>query len=175
MSSSDEQQDLSAWAVFRERPEPAPAEMLSPASEMATVLQRYWLDLDGQRAANREAVADAHAAAAEQAVLVFQLSALLDDNADTFADAGLDRLHRRLRVLGNQMTQAVASTGLEVIDPAGLPFAEVAEMVQVIGWRHGPEFAHEVVAETVAPIVLHDVELVRPGRVIMGAPDKETV
>lgn len=175
MSSSDEQQELPTWSVFRERAEQAPAELLSPASELAAVLQRYWLDLDGQRAATRDAVAEAHTAAAEQAVLVFQLSSVLDSNEDTFAGAGLTKLHRQLRVLRNQMTHAMARTGLQVVDPVGLPFAEIADLVQVIGWRHGPEFTDEVVAETVDPIVRHDVELVRPGRVIMGAPDKETV
>lgn len=183
MSSSDEQQDeqrdnqldVSVWASFHERPEPAPSELLSPASELATVLQRYWLDVDGQRAAAREAVAGAHAATAEQAVLVFRLTAVLDTNEDTLAQAGLDLLYRQLRVLRNQMTQAMKGTGLEVVDPVGRPFAEVADLVQVISWRHGPEFGDEVVAETFDPIVMHDRELVRPGRVVMGAPGKETV
>lgn len=167
--------DAAWWEHFHERPEPTPADLLSPASELAAVLHRYRADVDGERAATREAVARAHAAAAEQAVLVFQLATALDGNEDAFAGAGLDRLHQRLRVLRNQMTRALAGTGVETVDPVGKPFAEVADLVQVVGWRHGPEFGDEVVAETIDPIVMHDEELVRPGRVVMGAPDEETM
>jgi hypothetical protein len=171
MSSSD---DLS-WAAFRERPEPPPGELLSPASEVAALLQRYRNDLDANRATDQAALADAHAAAADQAVLVFHLAAVLRRDEAAFADAGLTRVHRRLNALRNQMAQAIERTGLAVVDPTGQAFDEVADLVHVIGWRHGPEFAGEVVAETIEPIVRHERELVRPGRVVMGSPDKESM
>lgn len=167
--------DELTWAAFRERPEPPPGELLSPASEVAALLQRYRNDLAGQKAADRTALADAHSAAADQAALVFHLAAVLAQHQDAFAAAGLTRVHRQLNALRHQMAQATGRTGLRVVDPTGQAFDEVADLVQVIGWRHGPEFAGEVVAETVEPIVCHETELVRPGRVVMGAPDKESM
>jgi len=171
MSSSDEL----TWATFRERPEPPPGELLSPASEIAALLQRYRNDLDSQRTADQAALADAQGAAADQAVLVFHLAAVLGRDEGAFADAGLTRLHRQLNALRHQMAQAIERTGLRVVDPTGQAFDDVADLVHVIGWRHGPEFAGEVVAETIEPIVRHETELVRPGRVVMGAPDKESM
>lgn len=171
MSSSGEP----TWEAFRERPEPPAGELLSPASEVAALLQRYQHDLADQRAADQAALADAHSAAADQAVLVFHLAAVLGRDETAFADAGLTRVHRRLNALRNQMSQAIERTGLRVVDPTGQAFDEVADLVHVIGWRHGPEFAGEVVAETIEPIVRHETELVRPGRVVMGSPDKESM
>jgi hypothetical protein len=161
--------------IRRERPEPLPGELLSPASEMAALLQRYQNDLAERRAADQAALADAHSAAADQAVLVFHLAAVLGRDETVFAGAGLTRVHRQLNALRNQMAQAIERSGLRVVDPTGQAFDEVADLVHVIGWRHGPEFAGEVVAETIEPIVCHETELVRPGRVVMGSPDKESM
>lgn len=171
MSSSDEL----TWTAFQERPEPPTSELLSPASEVAALLQRYQNDLAEQKATDQAALADAHSAAADQATLVFHLAAVLGRDEAAFADAGLTRVHRRLNALRHQMAQAIERTGLRVVDPTGQAFDEVADLVHVIGWRHGPEFAGEVVAETIEPIVRNDTELVRPGRVVMGAPDKESM
>jgi hypothetical protein len=159
------------WSAFDDRPVPAPVELLSPASELAAALQRCRRDLDAERAAAAEALAGAHAAAAEQAVLVFTLSAALRRHDQALADAGLAVPRRTFRVLRDQMMAALDRGGLTVLDPTGRPFDEVGDLVRVTGWRHGLEYDGEVVAETIEPIVRYGAEVVHPGLVIMGAPD----
>ena len=73
------------------------------------------------------------------------------------------------------MIDALKATGLEVVVPVVKPFDEVAEMVHVEGWRHHEEFSAEVVAEVQEPIVIFRGALVRPGRVVMGAPPQEVI
>jgi len=151
---------------------PAPVELLSPASELAAALQRCRRDLEAERSAARESADRAHGASAEQAVLVFHLSSALARHDAALADAGLQVVRRTLRVLRDQLLVALGQDGLTVVDPVGRPYDEVADDVRVAGWRHGPEYPGEVVAETIEPIIHCGAEVVRPGRVIMGAPDQ---
>lgn len=167
MSSSDE---TFGWPAIRERAVPAPAELLSPSAELGAALQRCWQQLDRERARTREVAADADAAAAEHAVLLHRFGIVLRDNEDALTAAGLGGVQRQLRILRDQMLAALKETGLEIVDPVGRPFDEVADAVRVLYWRNEPEFSSQVVAETIEPIVRHGVETVRPGRVIGGAP-----
>jgi len=167
MLSSDEP---SGWGAFRERQRPPDVELLSPASELVAVLQRYRNDLDAERAAVRKAVASTLSIAIEQAVLAFHLAQVLGRNEEALTEAGLAAVHRQLRIVKDQMLEALTGGGIEVADPLGRSFDDAADMVHVVGWRNGPEFSHEVVAETIEPIVLHEGKVVRQGRVIMGAP-----
>jgi hypothetical protein len=169
MSSSADGTPLD-WSAFQPRPVGSPVELRSPASELGAALQRGRRELTAARAAADDAVATARADAAEQAVLVFRLSVVLQRHDQAIADAGLAVAGRTLRVLRDQMLAALERTGLTVVDPAGQPYREVADAVDVAGWRHGPEFTDEVVAETLDPIVRHDSGTIRLGRVIMGAP-----
>jgi hypothetical protein len=170
MSSSDSQL---AWSRFQPRPEQLDVELLSPARELATLLQRYRDDLDTQRRAGERASADMLAIAVEQAVHVHHLTAMVSRTAAALADAGLSRVHKQLGVLADQMLAALAAGQISIRDPAGAPYHEVADLVHVVGWRHGPAFAAEVVAETIEPVVLHLGYPVRLGRVIMGVPGPE--
>jgi len=167
MSSSD---DAFGWSAFRERPVPAPIELRSPALELAAALQRGARSLAAERAATRDAQADAHDADAELAVLVFHLSVVLGRHEAAIAEAGLSDAHHELCIVRNQMLGVMERTGVRVVDPLGRSFDEVGDAVQVVGWRHGSDFPDEVVAETIEPIVRHGVEVIRQGRVIMGAP-----
>lgn len=167
MSSSDE---TFGWSAIRERPVPAPAELLSPSAELSAALQQCWRQLDDERARTREVAAEADAAAAEHAVLVHRLDTVLAGNEDALTAAGLGGVHRQLRILRNQMLAALKQTGLEIVDPVGRPFDEVADAVRVLSRRNSADFSSEVVAETIEPIIRHGVETVRPGRVIVGAP-----
>jgi molecular chaperone GrpE (heat shock protein) len=88
--------------------------------------------------------------------------------------AGSKRAHQQLRIVRDRMLAALEDAGLEVVDPEGRPFDDVVDLVDVIGWRHGPQFPAQVVAETIEPIVLHDNALVRTGRVIMGGPEENS-
>jgi molecular chaperone GrpE (heat shock protein) len=167
MSCSD---DVLGWSAFRERAVPAPIELRSPASELSAALQRGARSLAAERAATRDAQADANDADAELAVLVFHLSTVLNRHEDAVAEAGLNDVHRELCIVRNQMLAALKHTDVLVVDPLGRPFDEVGDAVQVVGWRHGNDFPDEVVAETIEPIVHHGADVIRPGRVIMGAP-----
>lgn len=172
MSSSDE---VFGWPAFRERSGPAPVELLSPAVELGAALQRCWQELEIERGRTRDVASEADAAAAEHAVLVFHLSTVLRRNEEALTEAGLDGVHRQLRIVRDQMLEALKLTDLDVVDPVGLPFDEVAHAVRVDAWRYGPDFSGQVVAETIEPIIRHGVETVRPGRVIMGAPATNSV
>lgn len=158
------------WEAFRERTAPERMELLSPASELLAVLQRGREDLDAEKESSRQAVAAVLSAAAEQAALVHQLDVVLNRHEAALAEAGLTKVHRQLRIVRRQMAGALDALGLVVVDPLGKPFDETEHLVEVTGWRHGSEFEAEVVAETLAPIVLHHDVPVRHGRVIMGAP-----
>lgn len=169
MSSSADATPLD-WSAFHSRPVDKPIELVSPASELGAALQRCRRDLTAERVAAADAAATARAEAAEQAALVFRLSAVLRQHNQAMVDAGLKVASRTLRVLRDQMLSALDRAGLTVVDPVGRPYDDVATAVDVAGWRHGPDFHDEVVAETVEPIIRHGAEVVRLGRVIMGAP-----
>jgi hypothetical protein len=167
MSSSA---DDFGWSAFRERPVPPEVELLSPAAELAAVLQRCSRDLDAAREATRQATASGVAMVAEHAVLVFQLAAVLGRTEEALTAAGLTNVHRQLRIVNKQMVDALKDADLVIVDPLGKPFDETADVVEVTGWRHGAEFGADVVAETIEPVVFHGDAVVRHGRVIMGAP-----
>lgn len=172
MSSSAESSSAESfgWAAFTDRPAPTALELLSPASELLAALGHGRKRLEAERAAHRQSVAAGLAAAAEQAVLVHELGVLLDRHEQAFAAAGLSREHRQLGIVKRKMETALGALGLKVVDPIGKPFDETQHLVDVADWRHHADFRAEVVAETLEPIVLHDDEIVRLGRVYMGAP-----
>jgi hypothetical protein len=149
--------------------------MLSPASELEGALQSCWGWVDAERAAARDALAGAVDTIARQAIPIFQLSAALRRNEAALAGPGLNRVHRQLLVLRDQMLAVIESGGLLIVDPTGRPLDEVADAVEVMGWRHGVEFDDKVVAETIEPIVRQGADVVRRGRVIMGAPTADSI
>jgi hypothetical protein len=172
MSSSAEFTGLT-WDTFSERPAQAPAEFVSPSSEVAAVLQRYRSDVEAARSQTRAAVEDAREAAAQQAVLVAQLDAILSRAADGLTAAGQGSVHKRLRVLKDQMLDTLGRGGITVQDPTGRPLAEVWDRVEVVGWRHVPELTAKLVVATLEPIVLYGKAPIRRGRVIAGTPSEE--
>jgi hypothetical protein len=167
MSSSAELPD---WSAFAERPVLEEPGLLSPASEMAAVLQQYHADLEAVRQDVEAVRRDGLTALARQASFVVQLAAALTRYESIIAQASLKPVHRHLRVIKDQMLDALREAGLEIVEPLGKPYREVSELVQVEGWRHHADFASEVVAEALEPIVSFRGVLVRPGRVVMGAP-----
>ncbi len=167
MSSLDKLPD---WSVFSQREVSFDVDLLSPASEVASVLQKSrialdeaWTEVDNVRREGLEALA-------QQAVLVVQLAAVLERYASEYAQASLTRVYRSLHIIKDQMLDELQRAGLEIIVPLGRPFDEIAHLANVDGWRHHESFSAEVVAEVVEPIVTYRGELVRLGRVVMGAP-----
>ncbi|MFI6516488.1 hypothetical protein ACIBF1_13095 [Spirillospora sp. NPDC050679] len=158
------------WDAFAERPAPAELEIDSPAREVRALLRRHQADLSAERGRARDATGDALAVAVDQGALVARLESALERHREALREAGLGRVHLELRVLKDQMVEALRGGGVTFQDPAGLPLAEVADRVEVVGWRHAAEYPAEVVAETHDVIVLHRGTVVRPGEVTMGAP-----
>lgn len=167
MSSSDESL---GWHLFADREAAEPVSMLSPADELTALLRRYQGDLDQTRASAAAEVADIHRLGARQAVLVAQLEQVLGETEAQFEEAGLKMPHRRLRILKDQLRDSLNEAGFTFEIPTGRPFADVADAVEVVHWRQGPEFTEEVVAGTHEPIVLYRGLVIRHGQVIMGAP-----
>lgn len=170
MCSSAEREAPYGWDVFAVRPAQVELAAGSPATELADVLQRFHAALRAERGRTRNATDDALAVAVEQAGLIARLESALARHQDALAGAGLGRVHLELRVLKDQMVDALRGGGVTVEDPMGRPVAEVDDRVEAVGWRHGTEFTAEVVAEVHAPIVWYRDAVIRPGRVTMGAP-----
>lgn len=158
------------WSLFTEREVPVQAELLSPAAEAASLLQLYHDSLKDAASRRDEIQSAGLRALAQQAVFVFQLEAALQRYQPNLAEGPLLRIHRHLRVLKDQMLDALTAFGLEIDAPRGRSFEEVAELVHVDGWRHHEQFTAEVVAEVTEPIVKFGGAVVRLGRVVMGAP-----
>jgi hypothetical protein len=164
------------WDVFTERPVPEAAEpLVSPASELGSLLQRYRADLGAAEAQNRTAAIEGRTTAIEQAVLVGHLERALEGLSSDLQDAGLTRGYKQLRVIKDQMLAALADGGITIEDPEGKAIHEVEDQVDVIDWRYGPHYTAEVVARTHEVIVFHQGSVVRIGQVEMGAPAPEGI
>lgn len=167
MSSSANSPD---WSTFRTRPTRTDPDFRSPVAELAAVLQMYHADLETAHAAADAAGREGYVALARQAMLATQLGAALARYEAAFTAGTLGHVFRHLRVLKDQMLDAVGEAGLTVVSPFGWSFDMVASVVQIDGWRHHPDFTAEQVAEVIEPIIYAKGTLIRLGRVIMGAP-----
>jgi len=155
------------WADFEEQPS-ADFELHSPAEELAGVLRRMRAQLDRAGRAGAAQRADALRALAEQAVLAVELEKLLERHGPQFAERDLERAYRSLGQLKDRMLAHVAAAGLEIVRLRGAPAGEVADLVEIDGWRCDDiDASPTVVAELEVAIRLDGAPL-RRGRVIMG-------
>ncbi|WP_406355559.1 hypothetical protein [Streptomyces sp. NBC_00658] len=167
---------MSDWDAFEERPlpeglgGPEQPDPVSPGREMAALLQRYWADLQSERNRVQKESAAARKILTELAVHVARLDGLLGEAAGPLEASGAKSLGRRLHVARKQVLEPLHAMDITTQDPTGKPYESVADEVDIAGWRYGPEFTAEVVAETLEPIVLDRGTVVRLGQVIMGAP-----
>lgn len=167
MSSSGNYPD---WSLFSERDEVVEYKLLSPASEIAAALQECHEQAERTRRRVEDEKRELLDALALQAVLVTQLASALERYEGDLNNASLDNIHTHLRVAKDQMLDALWQTGIKTEIPLGRTFEEVADLVQVDGWRHQDRFASESVDEVIEPIVSYRDAVIRLGRVIMGAP-----
>lgn len=165
--------ELFDWNIFSRREVPFDVELASPALEMFAALQKSHAALVEAQQVVEHVREEYLAVLAQQAVLVAQLSAALDRYAPEYSEASLAKIHRSLRIIKDQMLDELKKGGLEIVIPLGKSFDEVADVVSVDGWRHHENFSAEVVAEVVEPIVTYRGDVVRRGRVLMGAPLEE--
>lgn len=160
------------WSVFSEREVPHEVELLSPASEIAAALQQCFSDVRTVKEEVGKVRFGGLSKLADQAVLAVQFEKALEFYEADFQKTSLTKVHRHLRVLKDQMLDALEAAELEIVVPLGRPFDEVADSVHVHGWRYDAQYQAEIVAEVLEPIVRHRGRIVRLGRVIMGAPSQ---
>jgi molecular chaperone GrpE (heat shock protein) len=166
MSSLD---DFPDWSVFADRAVPS-LDVFSPVSEIAALLQRYRADLDMAQEHTESVRREGLEALAQQAVFVVQLEYALERYKPQFEQASLNKVYRSLRIVKDQMLDALRSVGMTIIVPHGKSFDEVSAYVNVVGWQHSQEFTEEVVVEVLQPIILYHTTIIRLGQVVMGAP-----
>jgi hypothetical protein len=158
------------WSLFSEREVPFEVDLLSPASEMAAALQQSVSSVRAAREETEGVRSDSLSMLAKQAVLVVQMDKALAMYENDVQKDSMTKIHRHLRILKDQMFDALKKAGLEIVVPFGQSFEEVSESVHVQGWRHGEQYQAEIVAEVLEPSVWYCGRLVHLGRVIMGAP-----
>lgn len=155
------------WAEFTEQPA-AEFELHAPAEELATVLRRMRADVDRAGRVGAEQRADALRALAEQAVLVVELEKLLERHLPHFGEPALAQAHRALGQLKDRMLALVAESGLEIVRLRGVPAKEIADVVEIDGWRCDDIDASPVVVAEIEAAVRHNGAPLRRGRVIMS-------
>lgn len=163
------------WQAFDERELPElpfdiTADLLSPAMEISAALQRSsqtLLDVQKQAYEQQDM---AISALAQQAVFIFALSHTLERAENSQAQPIEKRRYHSLRIIKDQMLSGLSDFGLVIENPLGKTYHEVANNVEILGWRHHNDFVSEIVAEVREPIITFAGRLIRPGHVIMGAP-----
>lgn len=160
---------MPSWVEFAERAVPE-FEPHSPATELASVLQRYRADLEAAARAGAEGRVQGLRALAEQAVLATELAKQLDQHPPRPSDEPFGILHAALRALTDRMLAQIEHAGLEIVPLRGAPAAAVAELAEVDSWRYDDRYASERVIEELEVAVLHFGRPLRLGRVVMGAP-----
>ena len=171
------------WSVFSEREEVVlDTELVSPAAEVAALLRRRQAALHEAQQAIAQERKTWLDVLAQQAAFVTQLAVVLGRYESAITQVAtqtpesqllLKRSYQALRIVKDQMLDALLQAGLEIEEPLGKGYDEVAEAVRVDGWLHRKEFTSEVVAEVREPIVRYSGVVVHMGCVVMGAPLEE--
>jgi molecular chaperone GrpE (heat shock protein) len=168
MSSSDSFPD---WEIFAKREVPYTPVLISPISEILALIQFYNAREELFKTRTKNDLDEKLKNLAYHAVLVYQFESALERYQPILNESNLGRIHLHMRVLKDQMREALKTEGLEIIAPMDKSFEEVADFVTIDGWKRGAEFQTEVVIEVIEPIIaIHD-RIIRLGRVVMGSPE----
>ncbi|GHJ42010.1 hypothetical protein [Streptomyces sp. TS71-3] len=162
--------DPDGWEAFAERPAPGAMDPPSPDREVARAVQQLRKVLDASRRQTDDQLSAVREVVADLARQAWRLDALLLEAAGPLREAGKGNLHKRLDVVRKEIRDRLADLDIEAEDPTGRPFDAVADVVDVLRWRHEPGFTTEEVAETYEPIVRDGSVVVRYGQVVVGAP-----
>ena len=150
---------------------PAEGEVISLAGEIAALLDRHARERDAADGAHRAEVGALRLAAGRAVQLAFHLERTIEEAAGPPGDAGPGPLLRRLRILKDQIKAHWGRQGFSWRDPTGEDYTpELAEWVEVDGWRHDSEYPTELIVETREPVVLYQGEVILKGAVVVGAP-----
>lgn len=164
MSSSERFID---WTLFSEREVTLEVhDLLSPASEVGAMLQHHEATLARlqQEAAHQQRAS--LQTLIQQAILVYKFAVRLDEVKSSLET----RVYRSLRLLKDQMFDALKVAGIEIEVPLGQPYQHIEDRVNAAGWRHQKEFTEETVIEVLEPIVLYQATPVHLGTVTVGVP-----
>lgn len=169
MSSSDKFPD---WDMFDNRNVPENIALISPSSEIAADLQKFYKKFVSAQKTIDQVRKEGLELLVQQAIFVNSFAEALSRYESELKKISQPKtdIYKHLRVLKDQMLDTFTTAGFEIFSPIGHPFDEVADFVNVQHWRHHDDFASEVVAEVLEPIVKYKGEIVGLGRVIMGAP-----
>jgi hypothetical protein len=143
----------------------------APQAELAEVLRRYRADLDAAARSAAKGRAEGLRALADQAVLAVELERLLEAQRGTL-DA---RSAEALRRLKDRMLARVEEANLEVVRLRGKPAAVIRDMVEIEQWRLDDAYPAEIVVEELEAAVRLHGEILRKGRVVMGAPRRRNL
>jgi hypothetical protein len=158
-------------AEHQPRPLPASYGLLAPAAEIAAQLQEHAADRQRWQQELAEQARIHDQSLAEATSVVYLLDEALGRAQAPLEQAGLLRAYRELRILKDRLIQLLADQGCSWRDPLGLPFeGDLPELVNVDGWRYGPEYDQACVAQVREPIIMRHGVVIREGSVVVGAP-----
>ncbi len=158
---------------YKHRELPKDYALLSPAAEVAGLLKEHSTEKQRMKGEFAELEKDFDHLLAQ----ITDLAYLFDEAIVRFQPAleehGLKRMHRELRVLKDQLIQTLQDAGYTWRNPLGEPFdGDLPELVSVDGWRYGPEYQENCVAQVREPIVLKNGSPIKDGSVVVGAPEQ---
>ena len=158
---------------YQHRELPKDYALLSPAAEVAALLKEYSAEKQKLKAELAEHEKDFDRLLA----LITDLAYLFDDaiarSQPTLEEHGLKRMHRELRVLKDKLIQTLQEGGYTWRNPLGERFeGDLPELVNVDGWRYGPEYLENSVAQVREPIILKNGVPIKEGSVVVGAPEQ---
>jgi len=171
MDNADLRELLGDLSWLSPRESPAGEEGPGIAEAIEACIRDYASALSDATARAEAVEQRADEALADLANLAWGLELTVREIEQDLANAGLTGAHRRLRLVCDQMRDALAAREVEFEELTGLPFDdEVIERADVDGWRRNESFDSEVVAETVTPVIRIRKRLYRRARIVAGGP-----
>src|SRR5262249_19672739 len=81
----------------------------------------------------------------------------------------------RLRIVREEIAEALNTAAIKIVEAQGRPFSEVIDHVTVLGWRQQPGAIGEVVCQVIDPIVFFDGAILRRGKVVMAKAPSDPI
>jgi molecular chaperone GrpE (heat shock protein) len=155
-----------------QRAAPFEGEFISLAAEVAALLNHHAQELCKITETGDQALTKLRQGIARGVQIVFHLERAIVESEKLMAAAELSKALRRFRIIKDQLKDFFTAHGFSWKDPTGEEFMqELAEVVEVDGWRHSAEYTREIIVETREPIVLYQGQTVLVGAVVVGAPE----
>jgi len=152
---------------------PIEGEFVSLAGEIAALLNRHAKEQREIKEKYSQELLEMKRFCGRVMQIVFHLENALNESEKNLVEKGEVKTFKRFRIIKDQVKDHLTKQGYLWRDPTGEQFTnELAEMVEVDGWRHSKDYDCEVVVEIREPIILFGNELILGGAVIIGAPEE---